>query len=127
MRMSPAGCALSLKSSIMVTPVRHEGASEIQELLNVLSRKQGFEPGPKSSINIHACLPSAVSVQNHSNGGGILRFQQVRRKLGDGYGISQTSRTPQCVFRCVDERVQTGCTAGEDQTGAKQFEYAGLT
>src|SRR5271166_826839 len=126
MRMSLAGCALSLKSSIMVTSVRREGASEIQELLNVLSRKQGFEPGPKSSINVHARLARAVSVQNHTDGGGILRLQQVRRKLGDGHGIAQPCRTPQRVFRGVDECVQPGRTAGEDQACAEQLEYAGL-
>src|SRR5271169_3125168 len=127
MRMSPTGCALSLKSSIMVTPVRLEGASEIQELLNVLSRKQGFEPGPKSSINVHARLSRAVSVQNHSNGGGILRLQQVRRKLGNGHGISQPRGTSQRVLGRVDECVQPRPPASEDQAGAEQFVYAGLT
>src|SRR5271165_1745349 len=106
MRMSLAGCVLSLKSSIMVTPVRHVGASEIQDLLNVLSRKQGFEPGPKTSIDIHARLARAVSVQNHSDGCGILRFQQVRWQLGDWHWIAQPCRTPQRVFRGVNECVQ---------------------
>src|SRR5262249_27715285 len=55
-----------------------------------------------------------------------FRFQQVRRKLRDGHGITKTAGTTKHVFGGIDEAVETRPTTGENDSRAEELVHARL-